>query len=62
LAKRKIQPLLGFMCCLDPLGYTSSQFFTVPYLVLLKAMANDLQESTEGTQRTLGYVAETCAT
>ena len=61
LAKRKIQPLLGFMCCLDPLGYTSSQFFTVPYLVLCKAMASDLKESTEGTQRALGYVADTCA-
>ena len=61
LAKRKIQPLLGFMCCLDPLGYTSSQFFTVPYLVLAKAFANDLEESTEGTQRVLAYILETCA-
>ena len=38
LAKRKIQPLFGFMCTLEPLGYTSSQFFTVPFLVLIKAM------------------------
>ena len=34
IAKRKIQPLFGFMCTLDPLGYTSSQYFQIPFLVL----------------------------
>jgi len=37
LAKRKAQSLFGFMCTLEPLGYASNQFFTIPYLVLLKA-------------------------
>ena len=27
IAKRKVQPLLGFMCTLDPLGYASNQYF-----------------------------------
>ena len=38
LAKRKTQSLYGFMCTLEPLGYTSSQYFTIPFLVLAKAM------------------------
>jgi len=41
IAKRKIQPLLGFMCTLDPLGYASGQYFTIPYLVLLQALQEE---------------------
>ena len=36
IAQRKAQPLFGFMCTLDPLGYQSAQYFTVPFLVLQK--------------------------
>ena len=39
LAKRKAQALYGFMCTLEPLGYTSAQFFTIPFLVLAKALS-----------------------
>lgn len=39
IAKRKVQPLYGFMCTLEVLGYTSSQFFIIPYLVLTKTFA-----------------------
>ena len=46
LAKNKIQPLLGFMCTLDPFGYSPTQFFTVPYLVLFKAFANNQKKNT----------------
>ena len=49
IARRKIQPLLGFMCCLDPLAYTSSQYFNVPFLVLQKAIDNHLKNPTEQT-------------
>ena len=47
IAKRKIQPLFGFLCCLDPLGYTSNQFFTVPFLVLQKAIENGAETALE---------------
>lgn len=47
LAKRKVQPLFGFMCTLEPLGYTSSQFYTIPYLVLSKALKKSLDEPSE---------------
>ena len=40
LAKRKAQALYGFMCTLEPLGYASNQFYTIPYLVLNKAIRN----------------------
>ena len=39
IAKRKIQPLLGFMCTLETLGFTASQFFIIPFLVLIKAVS-----------------------
>jgi len=36
IARRKAPPVYGFICTLDVMGYASSQYFTVPYLVLLK--------------------------
>ena len=38
IARRKAPPVYGFLCTLDIMGYASSQYFTVPYLVLLKAI------------------------
>jgi hypothetical protein len=38
VAKCKLQPLFGFMCTLDPMGYAMNQLFTIPFLVLNKAM------------------------
>ena len=38
LAKRKIAPVLGFMCTKDVLGFTNEQLHTVPFLILIKAM------------------------
>ena len=40
VAKKKLGPLFGFMCTLDPMGYASSQYFTLPFLVLQRAMAD----------------------
>jgi hypothetical protein len=40
VASKRVQQLFGFLCTLDPLGYTSSQFFTIPFLVLTKALDN----------------------
>lgn len=60
IAKRKIQPLLGFMCTLDPLGYASNQYFTVPFLVLKKAIESNLEQKTESSAQLLRLVKETC--
>ena len=47
IVKCKLQPLFGFMCTLDPMGYTMSQLFTIPFLVLNKAVENVAAEPTE---------------
>lgn len=60
IAKRRIQPVYGFMCTLDVMGYSSEQFFTVPFLVLLKAMLKASKEPTEVNRRILEQVERTC--
>ena len=60
IAKCKLQPLFGFMCTLDPMGYTMSQLFTIPFLVLNKAMEDVQEKPTESNQRILMYVLNTC--
>lgn len=47
VARRKAPPIYGFLCTLDIMGYTSSQYFTVPYLVLAKAMEKSQDERKE---------------
>lgn len=47
IAKCKLQPLFGFMCTLDPMGYTMSQLFIIPFLVLNKAMEDVQEKPTE---------------
>jgi hypothetical protein len=56
IAKRKVQPVYGLMCTLDVMGYSSEQFFTVPYLVLLKAMLNAEKDPSEVNKRILEQV------
>ena len=60
LAKRKVQPLFGFMCTLEPLGYTSQQFYTIPYLVLSKAIRKNIEEQSEANTQIVELVAQTC--
>jgi len=50
IAKRNIQPLFGFMCTLDPMGYAVSQYYTVPFLVLAKVAQKVEKEPTEANQ------------
>lgn len=38
VARIRAQPVFGFLCTLDIMGYSSSQFFTIPFLVYLKAL------------------------
>jgi len=42
------------------MGYASNQYFTVPYLVLLKAFQEDKDTPSERTAITLKLVRETC--
>jgi hypothetical protein len=60
IVRVKMQPLYGFMCCLDPMGYVSSQAFTIPFLVLLKAIDNVAQDPTEINKTILTLVMDTC--
>ena len=60
LAKRKLQPVFGFMCTLEPLGYTSSQFFIIPFLVLVRALKAVEEEPTSARQQILELVKQTC--
>lgn len=60
VVKCKLQPLFGFMCTLDPMGYTMSQLFTIPFLVLIKALDDVAAGQTECNSRVLKYVLNTC--
>jgi flagellar biosynthesis/type III secretory pathway protein FliH len=63
IARRKSPPVFGFMCTLDIMGYQSSQYFTVPYLVLLKALENAFREgATQINKQIKDLVLETCKT
>jgi hypothetical protein len=44
IARRKAPPIFGFMCTLDIMGYASSQYFTIPFLVLLECMRKTHEE------------------
>lgn len=48
------------MCCLDPMGFAVSQAFTVPFLVLLKAIDDVAADPSESRQRILKLVTESC--
>ena len=60
VARRKAPPVYGFMCTLDIMGYASSQYFTVPYLVLLKAIEKADTEQMEIFKQIKDMVLETC--
>lgn len=61
IAKRKIQPIFGFMCTLDIMGYTSEQFFTIPFTVYLKAVAKHAAKPDVSiNKKILSQVSETC--
>lgn len=60
VAKRKAPPIYGFLCTLDVMGYASSQYFTVPYLVLTKAMQKAREENKEVCHQIERLVLETC--
>jgi hypothetical protein len=61
IARRKAPPIYGFICTLDIMGYASAQYFSIPFLVLLKT----LQKASEGQEvfvKISQLVLETCKT
>lgn len=60
IVKCKLQPLFGFMCTLDPMGYTVGQLNTIPFLVLNRAIEDVAEDPTESKKRILSLVLETC--
>ena len=48
------------MCTLDPLGFASNQYCTVPFLVLHKALDSYQESKTESKELVLKLVKETC--
>lgn len=61
IARRKAPPIFGFMCTLDVMGYASSQYFTIPYLVLLECMKKNADEGgKEIFKRIEKLVLDTC--
>lgn len=60
IVRLKMQPLYGFMCTLDPMGFAPSQAFTIPFLVLLKALDMVASEPTEINRTIMKLVLDTC--
>ena len=56
IVKRKMQPLFGFMCTLDVLGYSFDQYLSVPFLVLAKAIEKYDSEPKEVNKVMLTYI------
>lgn len=60
IARRKSPPIYGFLCTLDIMGYASSQYFTVPFLVLLKAMEKAKEDPSQRNIRIRDMILQTC--
>jgi len=60
IARRKAPPIYGFLCTLDIMGYASSQYFTVPFLVLLKALEKAKEDPTQRNIRIKDMILHTC--
>ena len=60
IARRRMQPILGFMCCLDILGYQGEQYFTVPFSVLATALFKVKKEPNDVNKRMLAQIELTC--
>ena len=61
IAKLQQEKVFGFLCTLDPLGYTAAQSYTVPFLVLHRALV-DLKNDPESQNKKFIYemVLDTC--
>ena len=48
------------MCTLEPLGYSPSQFFIIPFLVLIKAIDQNAREPSEAMAHAIELISQTC--
>lgn len=61
IAREKMKKIFGFLCTLDPLGFTESQMFTVPFLVLQRAFVDSMNDpQSEKKKQILKLVLDTC--
>ena len=60
LAMLKSQPLFGFMCSFEPSEFTFSQFYTIPFQVLMKVLEKSIVTPSELNTKILEVVHETC--
>jgi hypothetical protein len=60
IANLKLQSLLGFLCTLDPLGYNLTQRFTVPFLILQRAIQQQADQPSEINSFVCELIKETC--
>jgi hypothetical protein len=60
IARRKAPPIYGFLCTLDIMGYASSQYFNIPYMVLLRAIEKSIEENKEVFTKIEGRILDTC--
>jgi len=61
IAREKMKRIFGFLCTLDPLGFTESQLFIVPFLVLHKAFIDHMNDPTNQKKiQILRLLLDTC--
>ena len=61
IAKRRLQPVFGFMCTLDVMGYTPEQYYTIPFLVYIKMLQKlEDEPSKEVNTRMHAQILSTC--
>mmetsp|Transcript_46157 Transcript_46157/g.61108 ORF Transcript_46157/g.61108 Transcript_46157/m.61108 type:complete len:90 (+) Transcript_46157:25-294(+) len=49
------------MCTLEPLGFQQSQFFTIPFLVLIKAIDQNSYSPSESLTNAIEHITLTCS-
>lgn len=59
IAKRKLQPLYGFMFTHDVMGFSHDQYMTLAFTVLTTALKKYKNTNAEG-KRILRLIQETC--
>ncbi|KAK9812439.1 hypothetical protein WJX73_010848 [Symbiochloris irregularis] len=60
VAREKLKPILGWTCTLNILGFTHQQVKVVPFLVLIKAIADYKQQPVDFRRRALRLVMDVC--
>lgn len=60
IAKRTLPSIFGFMCTLDIMGYTESQFYIIPFTVLFRMYEIRNENPSELNNKMLSLILETC--